>query len=522
MSSINSPSKGIALKALLIRPYMYFPKVAREYFTILPPIGLGYIASVLERAGHEVRILDAFGLGWEKNSECNDRELIRVGISKDEIAAELRKFSPDMVGISNPFSSQAMGMRETAELVKRIDPKIKVLIGGVHPSSVPLECMKDPNIDFLVKGEGEMPVLELISHIKGELPIEKVMGVYYRNGTEICFNGAGSVFKDLDEIPLPAYHLMPMNEYFEAAKKDMTTRGGLHDRWTHLVTSRGCPYSCNFCSAHLMEGKKWRRRSAKNIADEIEMLHKKYEVKRITFEDSNFTLDIKRAEEVCDEIIKRGFNIKWSLPNGLRADRLTDNLLMKMKEAGCIEITLAVEHGDQEFLSNVIKKNLDLKKVEKIVVDIRRAGIPVSGFFIVGIPPEDKTTVQKTIDMVKKLARLGMVPQVNVAMPLPGTEMYDDCLKKGYIPQGLTEKDYLLMGHSKPVIKTEFFSPDDLLALRRKIYFTGLVNLSFFHPLLFLKLPFVRATIKDIINPKTVLLRIRKIAGIFFPERLRV
>lgn len=187
----------------------------------------------------------------------------------------------------------------------------------------------------------------------------------------------------------------------------------------------------------------------------------------------------------------------------MRADKLSESLLERMKCSGCMEITLGIEHGDQQFLNNVIKKGLDLKRVEENVKKIRKVGIWVSGFFIVGIPKETRQTAYSTIRIAAKLARLGMMPYVNIAMPLPGTEMYDECIKNRYIPGNISQKDYLLMGHSRPLISTNYLKPDDLVTLRLKIYLAAFLNILSTHPILFLKGPFVKATIVDLVRPST-------------------
>lgn len=198
-----------------------------DYFTISPPLRIGYLAAVIEREGYTVSILDALASGWDRESPEEDPELLRIGLTDAEIAAEIRNFDPDIVGITNPFTSQFNSTVKAASLIKRLNPDIKVVAGGVHPSAMPNQCIIYKDIDFVIKGEGENPMVELLLALQGKYSLSEVKGLYYkkRNG-EVVFNGLGKPIKDLDEIPFPAYHLMPRDKYFAAASKDMTSRGG--------------------------------------------------------------------------------------------------------------------------------------------------------------------------------------------------------------------------------------------------------------------------------------------------------
>jgi radical SAM superfamily enzyme YgiQ (UPF0313 family) len=305
-----------------------------------------------------------------------------------------------------------------------------------------------------------------------------------------------------------------MERYFEAAALDTTVRGGHGRRWAPILTSRGCPYRCNFCSVHLLEGRKWRGRPPQHIVAEMEQLHENYGISVFTIEDSNFTFDIKRAVQICELIAQRLPEATFSLPNGIRADRIPQELVDALARANCSEVTVAIEHGDQEFLDSVIKKRLKLKGVVESVRRVRRKGIPVSGFFILGIPPETKQTLWATWKMALKLAKIGMLPQLNIAMPMPGTEMYEHALTNGFIAHPLQATDYLVIAEMRPLIDGPTLSGHSLLRAKTGIYLTALITAFVFNPKYFFTFPFIRSTLRDFSSFRTFKRRLRKILGL--------
>jgi magnesium-protoporphyrin IX monomethyl ester (oxidative) cyclase len=504
--------------ATLIKPPFKLTEDGMHYNPIPPPLGIAYIAAYAREHGFSVNLLDALAEGWNNIQSVGDG-FFKVGLSDEEIVNRLRELKPDIVGITNPFTSQSEYMFHVAKLVKDYNPSIYVVVGGVHPTCLPKDCMMDKNIDFLVVGEGEKPFVEILEYLAGKRKIESLKSTYYRRGDDVIFNGVENPIRDIDSIPFPAYDLLPMDKYFDAGKEDSTVRGGHHNRWSMILTSRGCPFKCSFCGANMLNGNVWRGRTPEKVIEELQHLISAYNVDRFTIEDSNFTFDMARAEKICDLIIERKLNITWTLPNGLRADKLNRQLVEKMKAAGCVEITIAVEHGDQDFLNNVVHKHLDLKTVEKSVKTISDAGIPVSGFFILGIPPETKKTAEKTYKFAVKLARLGMTPQIGIAIPLPATEMADRCLKDGLIKRLPTPDEYLRQIQCRPLIHNSEIPDDYLVSLRRKTFIVCGLTLLLYHPRLFFKFPFVQQTLRDFTNPNKIYSRISKLLSILNLER---
>jgi anaerobic magnesium-protoporphyrin IX monomethyl ester cyclase len=503
----------MALKTLIIRPWMTISSRQSGYFTISPPLGAGYVAAALEKDGHEVGILDIAAEGWDNITvSALHPDLRDEGLSDEGIRDRVLDFKPDIVGISNSSTPQFHNTLRAASLVKEVLPSCPVLVGGVHPSSVPKECIAEKTVDFLIHGEGEIAAVELCEALEGKRPIEKVGSLYWKDSEGIRHNPPAQL-PDLDTLA-PSYHLLPMERYFEAGAMDSTVRGGHGKRWSPIISSRGCPYKCSFCSVHLVEGRKWRGRSPEHFVAEMELLHDTYGIRTFTIEDSNFTLDIERAIQICELISKRLPDVTFSLPNGIRADKMPQRFVDALVSSGCSEVTVAIEHGDQAFLDEVIKKKLDLSVVEENVRRVRKAGVPISGFFVLGIPPETKQTLSATRAMILRLAKLGMLPQLNIAMPMPGTEMLDRALSNGYLSRPLNTIDYLPLADMKPLVDSPALTGRDLLIARRHIYFRALLTALLFNPKYFFSFPFIRASLRDLVRPGTILRRLRKILGL--------
>ncbi len=459
------------MKVLLIAPPSTLMPIERPHVVV--PLGLAYIAGVLERDGVDVKILDTIALGWReylrkwKERDIGSDKPIHFGLSWDEIKAEIEKFSPDIVGISNSYSCQSPNAHRTAEVVKSVGKNITVVFGGAHPSAFPEEVLKDRNVDAVAIGEGEMTMSDIVQKM-GQL--SKVKGVAYKEKGKTKINPPGEFIYDLDSLPFPARHLLPMDEYF-AAK---STHGGeAKSPVTSMITSRGCPGNCNFCSIHAIWGHKWRARSPKNVVDEIEHLVKKYNVKEIHFEDDNLTLNKKRMMDICDEIEKRGLagKFRWTTPNGVMVATLDEEVITKMKAAGCYALSFGIESGSQRILKEVIRKYVPFDRLREIVRVCGKLGIETTGSFIIGLPGETKETFRETIDFAKKL-NLDKASFL-AATPFPGTELYNLCKEKGYIPEDLEWTDLRTIGSA--IISTENFTKEEVLRWQkigyREFYF---------------------------------------------------
>jgi magnesium-protoporphyrin IX monomethyl ester (oxidative) cyclase len=325
--------------------------------------------------------------------------------------------------------------------------------------------MLDENVDYVVRGEGEIPLQELAA---GEDP-HTIKGLVFREGGRIFDNGRAQAIEDLDQIPFPFRPGHLLEEYLHSSPR------GQHAKQTlSLITSRGCPYDCTFCSVHPVSGYRWRKRSAQNVLEEISYYVERHNVNHLEFEDDNLTLDNQRAGQIFDGISGLNKKITWSANNGLRVDTLSAPLLKKMKDSGCQQVALAVESGSQEVLG-LMQKKLSLEKVEEVVQSCSELKISTLAFFLVGYPGETDETFAATVKYIKKLKKLGLRGiGAMIVNAYPGTKLYDYCNSNGYLTCGIKEHifndaDYV------SVVTPDFDS-------RQVIYWRDLLQ-GLFHPL---------------------------------------
>ena len=447
------------MKALLINPPQIFYPGSEPPAGNLP-LGLLYIAAVLDKAGYKAEILDAFITDF---SFRKIGDIIEVGMPYGRIMEEIRRRKPDIVGVTNPFTCQVENAIRVADIVKEIDPNILTVVGGPHVTAVPVEFVDEAkNVDIAVIGEGEHTMLDIARFFEGYKKISDVQGIAYRKDGTVVMNSPRPFIKDLDELPYPAYHLVEMEQYLDPEKIEYRS---FKDRAIPMITSRGCPFNCSFCSVHLHMGKMFRAHSVNYIVDHIEHVVNKYRVKTIYFEDDNLTLDLKRFEAICDKIIEKDITFNWETPNGVRPDYLTLSLLKKMKKTGCQSVFFGIESGDQFVLDNIVDKSLKLEDVTKVAKMCKEIGLKTGAFYIIGFPGEKKENMLKTVELALRLKRefdVGM--HLFFATPSYGTRLYKECKKKGYIRENLTPRAFAEVRQPRgmPLIKTEDFTPIEL------------------------------------------------------------
>ncbi|MGA2681174.1 MAG: radical SAM protein [Candidatus Bathyarchaeia archaeon] len=451
------------MRVCLINPPRIQPKAWGKP-NVFPPIVLASVAAVLEKK-HAVSIIDAPTEGWKDVTELDETKY-RVGLSDQTIALRTKQWNPDVVIMEIPFSGWSKTAFDVVHRVKAVNEKIVIVLMGQHPSARPEACLSEADVDFVVIGEPENTVFELVEALEvGKRDFSGINGLAFRNKRKATLTVPRAIIADLDSLPFPARHLLPMKVYNEAVKEN-PLRGEISKPWTIVTTSRGCPYSCVFCTNFIVWGKTWRGRSPKNVVDELEYLVKTYGIKQVDFYDENMTLDKKRMADICDLIVERGLHLEWFTPNGLRADTLDETLLRKMKRAGCKKIRVAPESGVQRIVDDVIGKRLDLKAVEQAVILCKKVGIKVGCFFVLGLIGETKADIEETIRFAYKLRSLGADSLIfSIAMPIYGTALYEQAKRGGYLKEGFC--DYALAA-TEPLIETPEFSAEDLQQLCMK------------------------------------------------------
>jgi magnesium-protoporphyrin IX monomethyl ester (oxidative) cyclase len=453
------------MKVLLINPpQIFYPGSDQPAGNL--PLGLMYIAAVLEKSSYKTEILDAF---ITDDPFVKEGKTIRVGLPFEQIKAQISSRKPDIVGIAGPFTCQIEHALRVSALAKEVDPRILTVVGGPHVTVVPKGFLEEAKtVDIAVTGEGEYAMRDIAQYFEGKKQLEEILGIAYRENGEIKVNSPRPFMENLDELPYPAYDHVDLERYLSPKKIGYRSFRG---RAISMITSRGCPFNCCFCSVHLHMGKGFRAHSEKYVLGHIQFVVDKFKVKNIFFEDDNLTFNIPRFEAICDGLISRKIKIGWETPNGVRADCLNLNLLQKMKKSGCHSVFFGVESGDQQVLDNVVCKSLDLKKVVEVAKLSRSIGLKTGGFYIIGFPGETKENMQRTVDFALGLKRdydVGM--HLFIATPSYGTRLYEQCKDNGYIKTDLGWDSFAEARQPRgmPLISTEDFTSEEVKEIASK------------------------------------------------------
>ena len=445
------------MRILLIQP----PYTIRKFTgrSCQPPLGLAYLASFL-RSEHEISILDSIAEGYN-DIEKVDAEFIKFGLPYSQIKERIKRFLPNVVGVSCLFTTQSENAHSICQIVKIVNKNIVTVLGGAHSSALPEEELQDKNVDFVVIGEGEYSFRDLLREIKGERDFSLIEGIAFRENGKLKVNPKRNFIMNLNDLPFPAWDLLPLEKYSKINRPH-----GIQTRrrpFVPMLTSRGCPNNCTFCSVHNLWGRSFRKRSAENVLSEIEYLINTFGIREIHFEDDNLTLAKDRAIEIFKGIKERKFDLSWSTPNGIFIDTVDEELLNLMKESGCYSVSFGIESGDKYVLTNIIKKRLDLDRVPRIIRYTRRLGLETAVFFVVGLPGEKIKQLKNTF----KFARRIKADNVNFffATALPGTELWEQVRRKGLIPKDF---NYIDLRSDRPTIQPNGFSKEKLAAMVAK------------------------------------------------------
>jgi len=440
-------------RILLISPHYTILK--NHYKNLTPPLGLAYVAAILEKEKYNVKILDVAAEDFENEIPVGDKS-IKYGLCFEEIEKRIKRFSPHIVGVSCSLSNQFDSVKDICRIVKSINEDIITIIGGEHPSALPEESLKNKFVDFIIIGEGEKTTLQLIKCIEQGKEVSKIDGVAFKEKDKVIVKPKTKFIENLDELTFPARHLLPMEKYFK-----MSLPQGLTYRKTpntSMITSRGCSANCVFCATTNFWGNKHRARSPESVLSEIEYLVKTYGIKEIQFIDDNLTLDKERAIRIFKGMKK--FGLSWSTPQGIAAWTLDEELLKEMKESGCYEVTLAIESGDQHVLNKIIGKPGNLDAIRDLVKEMKRLKIMTKGFFVIGLPGETKKQILKTFRFASELNL--DAASFFLATPLPGTRLLKICEERGYLRKGFNYNNiHFNIGNTK----TSEFSAKELEGL---------------------------------------------------------
>ncbi len=413
----------------------------------MPPIGVALLGTILDQDGHDVRILDL------QMDQFTEKELFEYIESFNVELVCLSMLDATMKIVNGIFSS-----------VKQKFPSIITVCGGVHASMYPEQTLQEnKDIDYLVHGEAEETMKELVANIQNKKDLEKINGIYYRNKEErIIFTGYRPLVKDLDQFPIPNRKFFDLKKYIPTPNQYKRMPA------TNMITGRGCTYSlCTFCfeSTPYVREKGYRRISVKRAIEEIQYLQKEYGIKEIVFWDDEFLMGADWVEDFCDEILARKIDIVWSCYG--KVNFVKPERMKKMRLAGCWNIFFGLESGNQELL-NLIKKGQTLDMMRNAVKWSHEAGIEVRGSFILGLPGETPEMGKKTVDFALTLDL--DYGQFNLTTPFTGTEMYEVC-KSGKYGLFNGEEDFEKYTTASVVfLPKDYVNEKQLLDLRDEAY----------------------------------------------------
>ncbi len=364
-----------------------------------PPLGLGYLAAVLEHDGHTVSLRD-FGL--------------QPGATAEQAAREIMSDMPDLVGISVMSHSNSAAI-SLARAIKRIGREVPIVVGGPHPTIFPLETLAEPAIDYVARGEGEQTLSELVTALERGGGFETISGLCFKKDGEALQNDARPFIDPLDFLPVPARSLMNVSGYpLKLQDEPMTT----------MLTSRGCPYGCTYCYKGLF-GHKYREHSAEYVLDEIATIVREQGIRNIYFVDDLFILNLGRLNKIIQGIRERALDIRWQCL--ARVDRALEPMFSEMKSAGCDAVHFGIETGNEQMLKR-IRKRITLEQVRNAVTWAHQAGIRTRGYFMIGLPGDTEDTIMQTFEFAYSLPLDNAM--FSIATPFPGSQLWEELKPK--------------------------------------------------------------------------------------------
>ena len=446
-----------------------------------PPLGLAYLAANLRKAKYEVEGIDMLAEGYE-TERLRDQTII-YGLTIDETVERIRKANPILIGIGVLFSARAAEAFKLGEAIRKKLPHIKILYGGQHLSGMPLQNMKNSFIDFVIQGEADESIVQLMDSLNGHLPINQVTGLFHRENGVVKDNMDGikpvvvgkgwkyyrhkeaPIPHKIDELPFPAWDLFPMEKYWASE-----VRFGLGDitreRFAIVQSTRGCPHVCSFCTSPLLSGyKAYRRRSVDHVIEEIHWLKKTYNIEEIQFMDDNFFVSVPRVKKLCKRLIEEFPDLVFSAPGGAEVNSLDDELIDLLAKTNFHKLMLAIEAGSEEIQEKRVDKKVKLHRVPHVIQTIRDKGMTTHGLFMIGFPDETKEQMDRTINFAKSLDLDDF--SILIVTPLPGTPLYDECMDRDLLLEGFDIND-LCYGNSN--IKLRDVHTKDVERLRRETW----------------------------------------------------
>lgn len=447
-----------------------------------PPLGLAYLAAGLRDNGYEVSVLDMLAEGY--NEERYTEQFVYYGLTTESAVARIAAFKPDIIGISILFSNLAAESFRLVEAFKRHFPDIKILLGGHHPSAMPAKVMERPDVDYVLVGEADSTLLELCDALNGKGDIDGVKGLHYRrdDGTVVdtmanakpaldggdfryFFRKDGPNPGNLEKLPMPAWDLFPMQAYWSS---EVRAGGGdvQREKYAVMVSTRGCPHVCFYCTSPLMGGYKgYRKRTNEDVVAEIRWLRDTFGVEEIQFLDDNFFVSKPRVKELCRLLAEHFPDMVFSVPAGTEINALDEEVIDLLAKANFYRLVLAIESANPDIQENKIDKQVDLSRVPEVIRMIKDRGMEARGYLMIGFPDETRASIEHTANFALSLDLDDFA--LSVVTPLPGTPVFDEAVERGLLVDSFNPND---IRYSISSIRIDGMTPEEIEDVRRSTW----------------------------------------------------
>ncbi|MCX7886479.1 MAG: B12-binding domain-containing radical SAM protein, partial [Verrucomicrobiae bacterium] len=492
------------MDVLLFNPYYSQPIRYYNYYRPTCPYNLLYLAAYLKKFGIPCKIYE-LGVFDPNDAIVNERR-VRFGLSDEKIAQILASEKPRIVGITSMYSIHYRDVVEIADTVKKTDPNIVVVVGGNHPSSYWQYVARNRNIDYVAIGEGEVTFLQLCQRLLDGKTAHDVPGLAHKSRDgQVVRTPPRELIPNLDDIPIPDFSMVDFRRYLGEGNPF-----SIRPPAAGIISSRGCPMNCVYCTIKAVWGRTWRGRSPANVVDELELVHRTYGVREFGFLDDSMGVDRKRLAGICDEIIRRGLDIKWSTPNGIAHWMLNEELLDKMKASGCYRITFGIESGNPET-RKFLGKPFPLDQAKRLIQYANRIGMWTNCTNILGFPYEPLESIQDTIRFAKTCGT--DFACFYLLMPQPTSDVYQYFKKEGLLnfdsffeKEQFDEEQFEQMNYvlNETGADTTVFTREELNRLQKKAYRSFLLY----------------RTMTFLVNPMRLLRKIRSREDFFYVLRL--
>ncbi len=415
------------MRIQLVHPPVYVNLRALTALRPGLPLGLAYVAASLEKAGHQVSVLDAVGAAPARVTA--DGAMHRLGLPPDEIVARVDP-AADAIGITNMWSFSWPLVRDIVKGIRAAHPAKPIVAGGEHFTGLTRESMEQSPVDFVVRGEGEDTAVELFAALEdGGLDAASVAGIAWRRGDEIVINAPRDRTRDVDQIPWPAWHLFDVRGYY-AHSLITGIDAGLT---VPILATRGCPYSCTYCSSPRMWTTRWVPREPGDVVDEIASYVRDFGARNFPFQDLTAIVRKDWIVKFCRELLARGLEVSWQFPSGTRCEVIDDEVAELLARSGGRSLAFAPESGSETTRQKIKKRMTEEGLLGAVRASVRH-GLNLTVFVVIGFPHDTEADLRETLKLARKLARLGVDDlAIGFFFPIPSTELYDSLVAKGRI-----------------------------------------------------------------------------------------